>query len=183
MKHSSSRRVEKGAITNDVNVDSIAGSTNHGGGHTFKRVERLSGGSDSIAGSTIHGGEDHWSSIDRIHRGRRSSQPTEYPAGSIGRNLVKRNYVRYLVERYHRFREADSSFGSGPARFSYAVLFKNVEREFKAPTYFIPEARFNELVEYLQQRVDRTILGKRNRARGIRNYASPEEFAAEQAAQ
>ncbi len=158
MKHSSSRRVEKSTITNGVNVTSIAGSTIHGGVHT---------------GPTT---------INQIHRGRRSGRPTEYPVGSIGRDLVRRNYVRYLVERYHRFREADSSFGTGPARFSYAVIFKNIEREFKAPTYFIPEARFNELVEYLQQRVDRTILGKRNRARGIRNYASPEEFAAEQAA-
>jgi hypothetical protein len=93
---------------------------------------------------------------------------------------MQRNYIRYLVERYHRFRETDSSFGSGPARFSYAVIFKNIEREFKAPTYFIPQARFEALAEYLRQRVDRTVLGKRNRARGIRNYASPEEFAAEQ---
>jgi hypothetical protein len=68
----------------------------------------------------------------------------------------------------------------GPARFSHAVLFKNIERKFKAPTYFIPQARFGELVEYLQHRVDQTILGKRNRARGIPNYVGSEEFAAEQ---
>jgi len=158
MKHGSSRRVEKSTITNGVNVTSIADSTIHGGVHT---------------GPTT---------INQIHRGRRSSRPTEYPVGSIGRDLVQRNYVKYLVERYQRFRQADSSFGSGPARFSYAVIFKNIEREFKAPTYFIPETRFNELVEYLQQRVDRTILGKRNLKRRIRNYASLEEFAAEQAA-
>jgi len=158
MKRSSSPRVEKNTITSGVNVTSIAGGTIHGGVHT---------------GPTT---------INEIHRGRRSSRPTEYPVGSIGRDLVKRNYVRYLVERYHRFRQADSSFGSGSARFSYAVIFKNIERDFKAPTYFIPEGRFNELVEYLQQRIDRTILGKRNRAREIRNYASPAEFATEQMA-
>jgi hypothetical protein len=158
MKRSSSRRVEKSMTANGVNVTSIADSTIHGGVHT---------------GPTT---------INQIHRSRRSSQPTEYPVGSIGRDLVRRNYVRYLVERYHRFRQADTSFASGPARFGYAVIFKSIEREFKAPTYFIPDARFNELVEYLQQRVDGTILGKRNRARGIRNYASPEEFAAEPAA-
>lgn len=158
MKGGSSRRVEKTTITNGVNVTSIADSTIHGGVHT---------------GPTT---------INQIHRGRRSSRSTEYPLGSIGRDLVRRNYIRYLVERYHRFRQADSGFGSGPARFSYAVIFKNIEREFKAPTYFVPEVRFNELVKYLQQRIDRTILGKRNRARGIRNYASPEEFAVEQEA-
>jgi hypothetical protein len=157
MKRSNSPRLEKGTITKGVNVTSITGSTVHGGIHT---------------GPTT---------INQIHRGRRSSRSSEYPVGSIGRDLALRNYVRYLVERYHRFCEANSSFGSGPARFSYAVIFKNIERKFKAPTYFIPEARFNELVEYLQQRIDRTVLGKRNRARGIRNYTGPEEFAAEQA--
>jgi hypothetical protein len=158
MKRSSSPRVKKSTITNGVNVTSIKGGTIHGGVHT---------------GPTT---------INQIHHGRPSRRPTEYPVGSIGRDLVKRNYVRYLVERYHRFRQADSSFGSGPDRFSYAVIFNNIEREFRAPTYFIPEARFNEVAEYLRHCVDRTILGKRNRARGIRNYASPEEFAAEQAA-
>jgi hypothetical protein len=156
MKRSTSPRVEKSTITNGVNVTSIKGSTIHG---------------------DVHSGP---TTINQIHRGRPSSQPTEYPVGSIGRDLVQRNYVRYLVERYHRFRQADSQFGSGPPRFSYAVIFKNIEREFKAPTYFIPQARFNELVQYLQHCIDRTILGKRNRARGIRNYASPEEFVAEQ---
>lgn len=86
MKRSSSPRVEKSTITNGVNVTSIADSTIHGGVHT---------------GPTT---------INQIHRGRLSSRPTEYPVGSIGRDLAKRNYVRYLVERYHRFRQADSEF-------------------------------------------------------------------------
>jgi hypothetical protein len=158
MKRSNSQRVEKTLITNGVNVTSIAGGIIHGGVHT---------------GPTT---------INKIHRGRQASRPTVYPVGAIGRDLAQRNYVRYLVERYHRFRHADSSFGSGPARFSYAVIFKNIEREFKAPTYFIPEVRFNDLVKYLQQRIDRTILGKNNRARGIRNYASLDDFEAEQVA-
>ncbi len=161
MKRISSTHVQKSRITDGANVTSIKGT--------------------SIEGSTIHGSVHTGpTTVNQILRGRRSQRPTEYPADSIGRNLIQRNYIRYLVERYHRFRKAESSFGSGPARFSYAVLFKNIEGKFKAPTYFIPQARFGELVEYLQHRVDQTILGKRNRARGIPNYAGPEEFAAEQ---
>ncbi len=156
MKRSSSRRVEKSTITNGANVTSIAGSIIRGDVHT---------------GPTT---------ITQNYRGGRPSRPTEYPAGSIGSDLERRNYVRYLVQRYHRFREADSSFGrSSPARFSYAVIFKNIERKFGAPTYFIPQARFDDLVKHLQQHIDGTILGKNNRARGIRNYASREDFLAE----
>lgn len=159
MKRSSSSPLETKAVINGKNVTSIAGSTIHGDVHT---------------GPTI---------VNQIQGSRGSSRSVEYPVGSIGRNLVKRNYIRYLVGRYHRFREADASFGKGPDRFSYAVIFKNIEREFKAPTYFVPESRFEELVKYLQQRIDRTVLGKRNRARGISNYASREEFEAEKPAQ
>ncbi|MFZ0244903.1 hypothetical protein [Candidatus Binatus sp.] len=160
MKRTSSRRVEKSTTTNGANVTSIQHSNIRGDVHT---------------GPTT---------ITQNYRGGRPSRPTEYPAGSIGSDLEQRNYVRYLVQRYHRFREADSSFDrNGPARFSYAVIFKNIERKFGAPTYFVPQTRFGELVKHLQRHIDGTILGKSNRARGIRNYASPEDFLAEQEAQ
>ncbi len=101
---------------------------------------------------------------------------TSYPNGCIGADLIRRNYVRYLIERYNRFKQADASFGKASGRFSYAVVFKNVEAKFKAPTYFIPVERFDELVDYLQSRVDQTILGKRNAARGQRNYETFDEY-------
>ena len=115
-----------------------------------------------------------------IRHGSKSKRPSEYPAGCIGSNLSQRNYIKYLVERYHRFREADASFGRSAGNFSFAVIFKNIERHFKAPTYFVPESRFDELVAFLQGKVNGTILGKRNRARGISSYLSFEEFLEEQ---
>ena len=39
----------------------------------------------------------------------------------------------------------------------------------------VPWARFDELVDYLQARIDQTILGRRNRARGFSNYESFDE--------
>ena len=94
------------------------------------------------------------------------------------------------MERYHRFKDADTSFiaAKSPSekvkaapRFSYAVIYKNIESKFRAPTYFIPVARFAELVDYLQARIDQTILGKRNRARGQATYSTFDEFQFEQA--
>lgn len=104
---------------------------------------------------------------------------TQYPADSIGADLSKRNYVRYLVERYHRFKEADSSLGK-TRPFSYAVIYRNIERHFKAPTYFIPVHRFDELVTYLQGCVDRTLLGKRNKARQQGSYQTFDEYELDQ---
>ena len=106
----------------------------------------------------------------------------EYPAGSVGADLMRRGYIRYLTERYFRYREANASFGLNPARrFSYAVLFETIETHFKAPTYFIPIARFDELVDFLQGKIERTVLGKRNRSRGYPNYETFDEFQLPQA--
>src|SRR6266404_2961929 len=118
----------------------------------------------------------------KVHFTEKRKPKMEYPAGSIGANLLRRNYIRYLTERYFRYREADASFGpKAVRRFSYAVLFKNIETHFKAPTYFIPIARFDELVDFLQRRIEATIVGKRNQARGHRNYETFDEFQLTQA--
>lgn len=119
----------------------------------------------------------------RKRRSARSARTTDdpaYPAGTIGSDLVERAYVSYLVERYHRCRQMEPDFYSGPVPFIYAAIFMAIERKFKAPTYFVPRARFEELVKFLQHRIDATILGRRNRAREIRNYPSLDEFSAEQ---
>jgi hypothetical protein len=119
----------------------------------------------------------------RVQIGGKRKPKMEYPVGSIGADLLRRNYIRYLTERYFRYREADASFGRKTGRFSYAVLFKNVESHFKAPIYFIPVARFDDLVDFLQRKIETTILGKKNRARGHRNYETFDEFRLNQAAE
>ena len=48
-------------------------------------------------------------------------------------------------------------------------------------TYFIPVSRFDELVDFLQRKIEDAILGKRNRSRGHRNYETFDEFQLTQA--
>ena len=133
-----------------------------------KNAFNASGG--SFSGADIHVGDR----VNvRVSKG--GKRPTSYPEGCVGANLAKRNYVKYLVERYNHYREADARFGR-TARFHYSVLFKNIESKFKAPTYFIPETRFGELVDYLHERIDNTILGRVNNKRGIPNYESFDEY-------
>lgn len=118
----------------------------------------------------------------KVHFPQKRKPKMEYPAGSIGADLVRRNYISYLTEPYFRYREADASFGQKAVRrFSYAVLFKNIESQFKAPTYFVPTARFDELVDFLQKRIESTILGKKDCVRGHRNYETFDEFQLAQA--
>ena len=114
-----------------------------------------------------------------ITKPRSRKSQTAYPPGCIGADLVQRNYIHYLVQRYQKFKEADPSYGK-PTGFSYAVIYKNIETKFKTPTYFVPTTRFQELADYLQSRIDQTILGKRNRSRQQASYSTFDEFQFEQ---
>jgi len=116
-----------------------------------------------------------------IRRTDRPMRPTGYPAGSIGGDVSRRNYIEYLAERYNQFRRPGFGFGPSNANFSYASIFESIERKFKMPTYFIPQSRFGELVDFLKGRINSTVSGRRGRARGISNYLSFEEFTVEQA--
>ena len=49
----------------------------------------------------------------------------------------------------------------------------------KATAYLIPEGKFEELVDYLYGRINATIVGKKNHARGIPNYKSFDEYVLE----
>jgi HNH endonuclease len=138
---------------------------------TLANVVRIDG---NVHGSII---------ANNVHLGtKRLPRPKGHPPGSIGADLPKKNYVDYLIRRYHEYRKADGSFGRGERfeDYSYAILHKNVERTFKAKTFYIPVHRFPELVAYLQGCVDRTILGKTNRSRGVPNYEPYDQYVRSQ---
>jgi hypothetical protein len=70
-----------------------------------KNALNVSGG--NLAGAAIHIG-------DRVNVrvSKESKRPASYPEGCIGANLAKRNYVKYLVERYNHFREAEPALAA-----------------------------------------------------------------------
>lgn len=100
---------------------------------------------------------------------------TTYPAGSVGADPARRFYIKYLVERYHQFKEVDFNSGKG-SRHSFAVIYSNIKAKFKTSAYFLPVKQYDELVRYLQGRIDRTLLGKRNQAREYASYKTFDEF-------
>ncbi|MFK5922532.1 MAG: HNH endonuclease [Verrucomicrobiota bacterium] len=100
----------------------------------------------------------------------------QHPEGSLGADLERKGYIDYLITRYFDFRKADRSYGR-KTPFSHAVIHKNIQKEFGFKTFFMPADRFLELVIYLQNCIDRTALGRNNRAKGKRRYHSFEEHA------
>jgi len=106
----------------------------------------------------------------------------KYPEGSVGADVMKKNYLDYLIHKYFDFRKADPSFGAfdHAERFHHAEIHTSIRKRFKAKTFFVLIHRFQEECQYIQERVDKTILGKRNKSQGIRNYQNFDEYTKEQ---
>ena len=113
--------------------------------------------------------------------GKRSPRP-HYPADSIGADTIKKGYIDYLIGRYFDYKKADASYGSYRP-FNHAEIHTTIARQFKAKTFYIHVARFDELCGYIMSRVDQTIQGKRNTSRGCPNYDSYTKYQAEQLGQ
>lgn len=107
-------------------------------------------------------------------KGKRTPK-MHHPIGSIGANLNMNNYVQYLIDRYYKYRKVDSSYGRFD-NFSHSEIHRTIQSKFKAKTYFIPEEKFAALCDYLYDRIEKTIQGKRNKANGVKNYDTFEEF-------
>lgn len=98
-----------------------------------------------------------------------------HPLGSIGANIDMNNYIKYLIDRYYDFRKADKSYGRND-NFHHSEIHTTIRKKFKAKTYYIKQEKFQDLCEYIYWRIEKTIQGKRNKANGIKNYNSFEEY-------
>lgn len=105
-----------------------------------------------------------------------------YPVESIGADTIKKSYIDYLYGKYIEYRKADTSFGAydHARKFHPGELHRTIQSMFNAKTFFVHVNRFDALVDYIKERIDRTILGRRNTSKGIANYRSFEKFEMEQ---
>lgn len=103
----------------------------------------------------------------------------KYPEGSIGQNVIMYGYSRYLADRYSEFKNFELK--QKGQEFNYASFYGKVKKDFKSGGFFhIPQTRFLELTSYLQKNIDRTILAKVNKSKGIlKNYISFKEYELE----
>lgn len=116
-------------------------------------------------------------SITNIFAKNQPMKAPPHPQGAIGADPAMKAYVDYLVKRYYDFRKADSSYGR-TGRFSHAVIHSNIQNALGGKTFYLPEGKFVELVQFLQHRIDQTIQGKVNHKKGVPNYHSFQEHIA-----
>lgn len=100
----------------------------------------------------------------------------KYPEGCIGFDNLSANYVGYLISRYNEYKEFELK-----ERMNYATFPALLKRQFKlGPSrtiYNTPIEQLDSLVQYIQKRIDGTLLAKLNRSKGqLKNYSSQEEY-------
>lgn len=85
-------------------------------------------------------------------------QIIKYPPDCIGSNSAKANYISYLIDRYNKFASWQRN------DFKYPAFNTHLKKRFKVgpqrTVYNIPLLRFDDLVEYIQQRITNTRLGR-----------------------
>lgn len=94
------------------------------------------------------------------------------PDGAIASSLTCRNYIKHLIDRYHTFKEADV----GKKKMKYPIIYGSIKREFGAKWDMISLERFEDLCNFLQRRIDATILGKTLKSRGDKRYSTFAEY-------
>lgn len=100
----------------------------------------------------------------------------EAPNGSIGANQPKVAYCQHLIGRYQDYQKGD---WTGKTSFKYAAIHVSLKRTFGAPWKLLPESKFEEVVDFLQRRLDATIIGKGNKKNRVKNYSSFGEWLGE----
>jgi hypothetical protein len=94
------------------------------------------------------------------------------PSGTIASDRDSRNYVKYLIDRYHTFKRAEI----GADAMRHAVFYAAIKRSFGAKWDHVPLERCDELAAFIQGRIDKTVLGRNKKADGLPRYRSFEAY-------
>lgn len=98
------------------------------------------------------------------------------PAGSIGSDLLMRNYAKHLIDRYNDF----ASKQPGRTKFSFAAIHSLIKKRFRVGKWeLVPIGRFDELCALLQDRINGTMLGRINQGKGQKNFSTLAEYRTE----
>jgi hypothetical protein len=100
---------------------------------------------------------------NEVHfHGKTARQPRiSPPIGTTGADALKRNYLKHLIDRYHEFARAEKG-----ESFRYQVFHQTIKRKYGAKWDMIPVHQFEDVCEYVQERIDKTALGRNRKSKG-----------------
>lgn len=111
--------------------------------------------------------------INKISGRGRKSIPSMPTSGTIGSDPSKRSYVKHLYTRLVDFKSKIPKYDMVKAG---SIVARNVTKLFGATWSNVPLSRYDAFVAYLQAEIDKTPIGRKNKAKGTKNYSSYDEF-------
>ncbi len=97
--------------------------------------------------------------------------------GTVATDALRYNYLNYLANRYMEFRKWHCD--TEGTEFKPMLVHVNFKRRFKCAIRHLPLTRFDEAVDYLQNQIANSKLGKIQRGKSRAIFQSFEDFAAE----
>ncbi len=110
----------------------------------------------------------------------KTNKRPKYPPGCIGSDVTKANYVSYLIDRYHEYKEWEV----GKDKMRYGLFPSQMKKKYhigkQRTLYNLPLSKFEELVADIQNRIAGTALAKINAAKDQnRHFQSFDAYLAE----
>lgn len=91
------------------------------------------------------------------------------PDGSVSSVLEMCSYTEYLISKHQDYQKQHKE---KTGKYKYMAIFNAIKREYGCKWQLIPVERFEELVLFLQKRIDNTKIGRIRKSRGQKRYHS-----------
>jgi hypothetical protein len=97
----------------------------------------------------------------------------EAPPGSLGADPVLSKYIAHLISRYNQYASKEPNRKN---KFNYGAVSRNVEVKFGARWQLLGGDCAQEVIIYLQGRINKTRLARINKGKGYPAYSALQEY-------
>ena len=140
---------------------------------THDESKRVSGDDNSI-NINSHGNSSPHVTVNQIF-GKVKRKPSVPEEGTVGQDPEKRAYAKYLYKKLVGYKAKTNGIAAKQAGI---IVANKIDDRFGAPLTYVATGRFEELVEYLQAEIDKTVAGRAAKRQGKRAYRLKAEFDA-----
>jgi hypothetical protein len=91
------------------------------------------------------------------------------PGDSIGAFAELASYIEYLIGKFQDYQKQDAT-KEAPGK--YTIIYNAIRREYGSKWQTIPVGKFEDLMSFLQGRIDNSKVGRIRKGRGQKRYHS-----------
>ena len=94
------------------------------------------------------------------------------PSDAIGSVAELASYIEYLIGKYQDYQKQDAE---KEGRGKFTIIYNAIRREYGSKWQTIPVRKFEQLVSFLQRRIDNSKVGRIRKSRGQKRYHNFQE--------